>query len=340
MDEWTDGRNTQHESRITIRHFAWDDAPALVDLTNAATAADGIDRQMSVQEFRREFGGPLSRPERDILMARYDGQIVAVALAWMEGRENEPHPIMPLLLHIHPDCRDHNVRRTLPGGVGARLVDMALAQGRDLGAAVATSPVRHQEPYKRDLLLARGFAYARSWWRLRAGLTEGSRIGELPAGFHARAYQGHQDDAPLVRLVNDIFSTEYLDRTYTEAEICHWAADRDFDPGLLKLVVGEPDGTFVGYVWGWIDADSDERAGFIGDLGVREAYRGRGLGRWLLQRCKADLRERGMDWADLDVDGTNDQARRLYESEGFQVREEVHWYEKRIRESTNPRMDE
>lgn len=316
-----------HESRITIRHFTWDDAPAVVELFNSAATADGLDQWLTLPEFRREFGGPLARPERDILLAQQGDQIVAAVLAWMEGREREPQPIMPLILRLHPDYRGHVV--------GGRLVDLALAQGRELGAAIATSPVRPQEPYKRDLLLARGFAYGRSWWRLRADLTAGGYVGELPAGFRARAYQDHHDNAPLVALVNDIFATAYLDRVYDEAEIRHWVTDRDFDSGLLTLAVAEADGAFAGYVWGWVDAESDERAGFIGDLGVRAAYRGRGLGRWLLQRAKADLRARGMDWADLDVDGTNDSARRLYESEGFRVREQVHWYEKRLREPTD-----
>jgi len=310
-----------------IRPFTWDDAPAVVDLFNLAAAADGLEQWMTLSGFRREFGGPLARPERDILLAQHSDHIVAAVLAWMEGREHAPQPIMPLLLSLHPDYRDSDL--------SARLLDLALVQGQELGAAIATSPVRPQEPYKRRLLLAHGFTYGRSWWRLRADLTGGCYVGELPAGLHARAYQDHRDDAPLVALVNDIFSTAYLDRVYDEAEIRHWVMDQDFDPELLTLVVAEPDGTFVGYVWGWVDSDSDERAGFIGDLGVQAAYRGRGLGRWLLQRAKADLRARGMDWADLDVDGTNDPARRLYESEGFRVREEVHWYEKRLREPTH-----
>ncbi len=330
-------RNTPRESRIAIRHFAWDDAPALVELLHDVTNADGMGWTPSLEEFRREFGGPLARPERDILLAESGGRLIGVAMVWMEGREHEPHPVAPLLFRVHPDYRDSDA--------GARLLDMALAQAHRLGAATIQGGVWPAESYKRDLLLARGFTYARSWWRLRASLAGPIDVPTLPAGFHVRPYQGCPDDAPLVALINDIFSTHYLDRTYTVADVQHWTSDDGFDPDLLHIVVAE-DGDWpaalglAGYVWGWADPDDDERAGFIGDLGVRDAYRGRGLGRWLLRRSMADLRARGMIWADLDVDGTNDQARRLYESEGFQVREEVLWYEKRIRESANRRMDE
>jgi len=327
MDEWTNMRMNEQNTDLDIRHFGWDDAPALVDLINAVAVADGTDTTTTLKEFRQENSGPLARPERDFLLAVHNDQVVASASAWMGGREDEPNPTMPLILRIHPDYRGH--------GIGARLLDMALTQGRELGAAIATSPVRSQEPTKRDLLLAQGFTFARYWWSLRAGLAELVDMPPLPAGFRVRPYQGHQDDAPLATLMSNVFSTHYLDRTYTVADVRHWTADGDFDPGLLELAVADQSGELAGYVWAWIDPARNERTGervgFIGDLGLRAAYRGRGLGRWLLRRTMADLRERGMDWAELEVDGTNDRARQLYDSEGFQVREEIQWYEKQLR---------
>lgn len=314
---------------ITIHNFTWDDTPALVDLIRVAAEADDVDRTMSLHEFHREFGGPLARLERDILLAQHEGRIIAAAWAWMEGRENDPNAAMPLLLHVHPDYRDQ--------GVGERLVGLALAQGRALGAATAIGAARPQESYKRDLLRAAGFTFSRPWYQMRAPLPEVLDVGSLPAGFCAHAYHGHQEDAPLIDLINDIFATAFLDRIYTVADMRHWTGDNGFDPGLLQFLTAR-DGTLAGYVWSWSDPRSDgngDRAGFIGDLGVRAVYRGRGLGRWLLRRAMTDLRERGMAWADLDMDGTNTRAQRLYVSEGFQVRDQVHWYEKRLRNDVN-----
>lgn len=314
---------------ITIHHFTWDDTPALVDLMRAAAEADDVDRTMSPQEFHREFGGPLAQPTRDILLARHQGRIVAAAWAWMEGRETDPHAAMLLLLHVHPDYRDRRV--------GERLVDLALAQGHALGAATARGPARPQEPYKRDLWLAKGFAFSRSWYLMRARLPETLDANSPPAGFHVHTYHGDQDDESLIALINDIFATAYLDRTYAVADMCHWVDDAEFDPDLLEFLTAE-DGTLAGYVWSWGDpspGEGEERVGFIGDLGVRAAYRGQGLGRWLLQRAMADLRARGMRWVDLEMDGTNTQARRLYASEGFQVREQVHWYEQGLRDDAH-----
>ncbi|MBU0495404.1 MAG: GNAT family N-acetyltransferase [Chloroflexi bacterium] len=318
---------------ITIRHFNWDDAPALVDLANAAADAGadagGSAQTMSLPEFRRDFGGPQNQPERDTLLAQVNGRIVAWVMSVAEGRERTPALPVPLLLYVHPDYA--------ASSVGARLMNKALTHARELGVGLVASPVWPQQQARRAFLQANGFAYGRSWWQLRASLDRPLNLAPLPAGFYARTYRGRQDNAPLAALVNDIFGTAYLDRTYTPGDVQHWISDSEFDPALLQLLTAA-DGTLAGYVWSWADpGENEERAGFIGDLGLREAYQGRGLGRWLLRRAMTDLRQRGLDWADLDVDGTNATALRLYESEGFAVRQEVQWYEKRLQGNANVR---
>ena len=80
----------------------------------------------------------------------------------------------------------------------------------------------------------------------------------------------------------------------------NWTSSDGFDLDLLKVIVAE-DGAWAGYVWGWAAPDDDERAGFIGDLGLRAAYRGRGLGRWLLRRSMADLGVFQMSWGPRSV---------------------------------------
>ncbi len=64
----------------------------------------------------------------------------------------------------------------------------------------------------------------------------------------------------------------------------------------------------------------------IGNVVVDEAYRGRGIGRALMQACLLDAQRKGGHWVGLEVRADNAPARRLYESLGFTaVGDVVHW---------------
>jgi ribosomal-protein-alanine N-acetyltransferase len=56
----------------------------------------------------------------------------------------------------------------------------------------------------------------------------------------------------------------------------------------------------------------------INDFAVLEEFRGKGLGRWLLQELLDDARERGCSWASLEVRENNDPALALYRRAGFE----------------------
>src|SRR5438094_2570666 len=58
----------------------------------------------------------------------------------------------------------------------------------------------------------------------------------------------------------------------------------------------------------------------VGGIGIaiRDGWRGVGLGRILMERILEWMRARGFKKAELAVFGTNERARRLYESLGFE----------------------
>jgi len=63
--------------------------------------------------------------------------------------------------------------------------------------------------------------------------------------------------------------------------------------------------------------------GYVSELVVAPAHRGRGHGRALLSRALAELRSRGVAAATLEVAADNDPARSLYESLGFAVAQRI-----------------
>ena len=88
------------------------------------------------------------------------------------------------------------------------------------------------------------------------------------------------------------------------------------DPGYVAVVRGE--------VVGWCDISrhgfpSHAHAGKLG-MGIVSAYRGRGLGRRLIETTLHAARDAGIERVELSVHADNDRAIALYEKVGF-VRE-------------------
>lgn len=93
--------------------------------------------------------------------------------------------------------------------------------------------------------------------------------------------------------------------------------------GAVRVAVA--DGRVVGFVcvWGRVPPEPDEAAApyaFLSDVFVQSAYRGRGVGRALVDAAVEHARACGAALLRLDVLLGNAAARRLYERAGFRPR--------------------
>ena len=92
-----------------------------------------------------------------------------------------------------------------------------------------------------------------------------------------------------------------------------------------KIFVVEIENQVVGFacVWGKVPSeDLDEEPieyAFLSDLVVLPAYRGRGLGKALLQAVEAFARSQGAASLELQVLAQNENALRLYNQHGFRA---------------------
>ena len=76
----------------------------------------------------------------------------------------------------------------------------------------------------------------------------------------------------------------------------------------------------------------DSESGWVGELGVRRAYRKRGLGLALLKHAFAAFHADGKKRAGLGVDASSlTGALKLYESAGMRVQRQFNQYEKEFR---------
>ena len=84
------------------------------------------------------------------------------------------------------------------------------------------------------------------------------------------------------------------------------------NPGLSR--VAEADGKIVGAVM----CGHDGRRGWIYHLAVAQEYRGRGVGKMLLDDCVRGLREAGLKRAIILVEGNNAAGQKFWLREGWE----------------------
>ncbi len=88
---------------------------------------------------------------------------------------------------------------------------------------------------------------------------------------------------------------------------------RSVGGALTNVLVALDGDEIVGYVNPVLDNDE----GWIGGIGVRPEYRGKGIGSSLMRVAEDDCRRRGVREISLEVIEGNDRAQRLYERLGY-----------------------
>lgn len=126
------------------------------------------------------------------------------------------------------------------------------------------------------------------------------------------------DRATLEELVRDYYA--YDGHEYVASEQ---------GPALDAVCAGEPnalawliheDGELAGYLVLAIgfSVEYGGRDGFIDELHLTEKFRGRGLGRAVMDFAERAAKEAGIRYLHLEVELHNERARRLYDARGYE----------------------
>ncbi|MBA2284658.1 MAG: GNAT family N-acetyltransferase [Ktedonobacteraceae bacterium] len=142
---------------------------------------------------------------------------------------------------------------------------------------------------------------------------------EWPAGIRVRSFRPGQDDVLVKAAIEEAFGLPfthweqvYTQRTNFDPTLWHLAWDGEQVAGVL-IGVPNPD-------MGWID-----------QLGVRPAWRKRGIGQALLRHAIRDFYQRGLHTVALSVAINNQHgAPRLYARAGMQVGSQIDRYSKPV----------
>jgi ribosomal protein S18 acetylase RimI-like enzyme len=211
-------------------------------------------------------------------------------------------------------------------GLSTELIRRSERRARELGGDRIKAGALAENVAARRLLEALGFHEARRFYRMQVDLDgapsepeklEGIRIEtfepEHARAFHAALNEALSDDWGFVGMPFEEWRRHRLDSPDTDTSLWFLAWDG-------------------GEVAGTIRCDNKRfGGGFVGALGVRRPWRGRGIGTALLRRAFAEYYGRGIKRVSLGVDSENRSgATRLYERAGMRVVSEDVLFEKTL----------
>lgn len=211
-------------------------------------------------------------------------------------------------------------------GLGAATLERLEGRARELGAPRLDHGAYVENARGRALLERSGYRVARRYHTMEIELDDPPPEPRWPPGLRVATFS-EEDAVAFHATLTEAFADEWH---FVPTSFEQWKALRldppETDTSLWFLV---RDGDEVAAV---VRVDAERAgAGWIGAIGVRKPWRGRGVGRALLLHAFGELHRRGLRRARLGVDSQNATgATRLYERAGMHVVHEDVVYEKEL----------
>lgn len=290
---------------MTLRPPRVEDAPAVAALFGA-TGPELVSQSL----FERAWTAPGHDAERDVRVAERDGRVVGYVEVEDAGG------------------RHAKFRLWMRGEPGAEL--LPFAERRVLETAATGSRILaeawSEDAQTKETLERAGFGLVRH--SLRMGIELEGRVNEpvWPDAIRMRTFR-RGDERAVYEAHQETFEDlwDHVRRPYDEW--AHWFLSPELhDPDLWFLAF---DGEQLAGI-ALCRADPERPGvGWVDILGVRRAWRGRGLGLALLRHAFREFGRRGFERVVLGVDGNSPTgAQKLYERAGMRVLHRFDTYEK------------
>jgi len=185
-------------------------------------------------------------------------------------------------------------------------------------------------------LLAAGYRIARHNFRMVIELEGPPSRPAIPEGISIRPFVRDQEGRALIRALREAFRDNwgYVDRGL-EMEYERWMhildRDPDCDPAPFWFIAVDGE-EIAGLALCHPEMSEDPEMAWVYVVGVRPAWRRRGIALALLQHSFGVLYQWGKRRVSLEVDAENPTgATRLYEKAGMQVERRHETFEKELR---------
>lgn len=253
------------------------------------------------------------------------GQPAAWIILWDHGDTR----YQDIEAYRHPSRAGEDVRRLLVERACARAAQRAEAAGLD-EAFVILGCHAGDEALAATARCA-GFEHRRTFHRMRLDLDERAQLPtDLPPGVTTVPFDGSDEHWRAIHAVMESAFSQHFG--YAPKTLAAYRADAEADPlpdrEFWRLAV--VDAAVVGAVQA-SGRNGELGGGYVRELGVLPAYRGRGIASALLRQTFAAYRAAGRTWVQLAVDVENTSgALGVYERVGLRSHEELHAYLRQV----------
>lgn len=295
-----------------------DDAEAIAGLANAKTQHVIGEEKFSSDMIRAELNSPLLSLQHDWrVVVGADDRPRASCHCWCPP----PFTETTLVLRVHPD---HEFLQDALLDWGEEWAAERFHQMSDVPTMRCAVMFYSADEKQPDLLAERGYEHYRTYWRMRIDFSEPIKAPIFPAGISIVPFAERPDFRALQQKMGEIFANDpaYQSPEDIEDVIDEWQYEAETNPlvdtNYWFLAVNESD-EIIGFVITAAALEDDPTTAFIDTIAVDKNYRGQGIGRALLGHTLRAMQELGHWGLVLDVDGTNEDAIRLYQSQGMTV---------------------
>jgi mycothiol synthase len=306
---------------LSVRGFSGaSDIPKIVRVMNESWAADLSDLVITSDELIESYSHPQNfDPKKDLLLVEVDRDLIGVgSVTWSDRRSGLR--VYTHQAHLLPHWRGMGVRHFMLRKNEARLREIADSEGSNKKRVFEVWTNLETNHWK-SVLESSG--YNPSWYvfEMIRSLDEDIPGLPLPEGIEVRpvdkgnyravwdaAKEAHRDER------------DYSDERWSDVSYGLFTKSGRFTPELFQIAWAGDE--VVGGVHNFIDEEENallNRAwGHTETIFVRRPWRKRGIARALIAKSLRLLKERGLEFATLDVDAENPSgALRLYTSVGY-----------------------
>jgi mycothiol synthase len=305
---------------LNLRPAQWADVDAVAGLILDVCTHDG-DATVAVtpQELARAWKSPGFVLATDAFVVETsDGRIVG----YEEFEDHHAHAYLGGDGYVHPDFLGRGIGTTLMRALEARAhQEMKLAEP-DLRVFIRNG-MSSGDKVSCEMHENEGYKPIRYSWRMEIILDGAPPVPKFPEGIELRPFDMTQDHA-VYEAHEEAFSDHWGHTRRSYEEWMHRFSERD---SSLWYIAWDGD-----QIAGYSLCRYRMGIGWVGSLGVRRAWRKRGLGEALLFHSFGEFHRRGMQTIGLGVDAANPTgATRLYQKAGMKVAAEYVIYEKELR---------
>lgn len=317
------------DDSLVLRAAQWDDLEAVVQLIYDVCEADG-DTSVAVtaddlkNEWEYEGFDPLL--DAFVVEVRAGFPRAGQVVGYVSLDNMKEHYDLRGDLYIHPENKGLGIGEALLRAMETRAQEHVPIAPSDKRVFIRIALDQKDETGK-TIFTDQGYTPVRYYWRMEIVLEEVPPTPQLPAGLAFRPFEKDAQAEAVWEARNEAFADHWGSHALTYKEFAEHNFDNpEYDPALWSVI--------------W---DGDEVAafsvnhfkmgiGWVHTLGVRRAWRKKGLGLALLQHAFGLFYQRGMMTIGLTVDASNPTgATELYKKAGMQMVSEFVAMEKILR---------